>query len=64
MNCNAKSLRVLIDRFGIEIYYSLMMAQPTKFLISIFNEGKLFLIQTTLRECVLFLEAKNMVTAC
>ena len=39
-----------------------MMAQPTIFLISIFNEGKLFLIQTTLRECVLFPEAKKMIT--
>ena len=61
MNCNAK-LIFLIEKLGILNYYFLIMDQPTKFLISIFDEGKLFLIQTLCEGMSFSLKQKKLVT--
>ena len=63
VNCNAK-LIFLIGKLGILNYYFLIMDQPTKFLISIFDEGKLFLIQTLCEGMSFSLKQKNWSHTC
>ena len=63
VNCNAK-LRFLIEKLGILNYYLLIMAQPKQILISIFDEGKLFLIQTPCEGMSFSLKQKNWSHTC